>query len=302
MWKLKVLIQFILSKIPFGEKINYLLQVANRSHTDEKTGDRITELVTSMKKIDTHKKLEGAVLVEIGTGWEPICSALLYMFGVKKIYTYDHVRHLRPNLTMMVIRAIGKNLGQIEKISGINKNILEKRYEKIKCVESIDEFLEKSNIEYMAPGDASKTSLEAESVDIVFSHAVLEHVPKKVVHAIDSESKRILKKDGVAYHLIGLGDHYADVDPNVTTVNFLKFSEPLWAFFVKNRISYHNRLREKHFIKIFNDDGAKILWSENYIIPKDLEFVKTMKVHKDFEGMTPEELAVYRTEMLLSFS
>lgn len=284
-----------------GEKINYRLQLANNSHSVEKTSNRIAELVTSMKKIDEFIPLEGSTVVEIGTGWEPICSTLLYMLGVKTCYTYDHVPHLRFNLTEMVIESIENKLDEIACITKIPISILEKRVAKLKECKTLNDFFACTNIIYKAPGDASMTGLEDESIDLVFSHAVLEHVPEKVVYALTTEAKRILKKNGFSYHLIGLGDHYADVDPNVTTVNFLKYPEPLWAFFVKNRISYHNRLREKQFFRIFENLGAKIVWSENVTIARDLEYLKTIKVDKAFEDMTVEELAVYRTEIIISF-
>lgn len=302
MWKVKVLIQFILSHIPMGEKINYMLQLANNSHSVEKTENRIAELVTSMKKINEFISLEGAEVVEIGTGWEPICSTLLYMMGVKTCYTYDHVPHLRFNLTEMVINSIENRLEEIARITEIPIATLEKRLSILKSCKTLEDFFWKTNIVYKAPGDASNTGLKVESIDLVFSHAVLEHVPEKVVIALTDEAKRILKKNGFTYHLIGLGDHYNDVDPKVTTVNFLKYSEPVWAFFVKNRISYHNRLREKHFFKIFENMGAKVVWSANVTIPEDLESLKTMKINKAFSSMTLEELAVYRTEMILSFN
>ena len=88
----------------------------------------------------------------------------------------------------------------------------------------------------------------------------------------------------------------------VSKVNFLKYSEFWWAFFVKNKISYHNRLREKQFFEIFRQYGAKIIWSEHQVDPADVELLKTMPIHNDFKGMTIEELAPWRTELIYSFS
>ena len=58
--------------------------------------------------------------------------------------------------------------------------------------------------EYIAPGDAANTELPAGSVDIYFSHAVLEHVPDRVVHQLVQEARRVLKPGGCFYALIGL--------------------------------------------------------------------------------------------------
>jgi ubiquinone/menaquinone biosynthesis C-methylase UbiE len=159
----------------------------------------------------------------------------------------------------------------------------------------------KANIIYHAPGDAIKTGLEDNSVDLVYSYAVLEHVPKKAIHDITIESKRILKNSGFNYHVIGLHDHYVNFDKKITKVNFLKFPEWLWAFFVYNKISYHNRLREKQFLELWEQYGAKINWIENKMDQKDLDALKKMKIDKSFESMSLEEIAVYKTEVIFSF-
>ncbi len=95
MWKFKVLIQFILSKIPFGEKLNYLLQKIYGSHNANKSRARVPGLVEAMLHIDKFRPLYGATVVEIGTGWEAICPVLLYLMGAKAVHSYDHIPHLR---------------------------------------------------------------------------------------------------------------------------------------------------------------------------------------------------------------
>ncbi|MFX1521493.1 MAG: methyltransferase domain-containing protein [Promethearchaeota archaeon] len=285
-----------------GEKINYMLQRANKSHSEEKIKERIIGLVKAMRKIDVHVPLAGATVVEIGTGWEPICTILLYLMGVKICHTYDHVRHVRFNLAEMLVRIIENQLDEISKISSISLSILEERLSKLKTSTNLDDFLSKANINYHAPADASKTGLEEGSVDLVYSYAVLQAVPEKVIYDLTIESKRILKKSGVAYHVIGLHDPYVGFDKSITRVNFLKYPESLWSFFIKNKISYNNRLREKQYLDIFKECGAKIVWLENKMDPNDIEYLKNMKIDKSFHGMSYEELAVYRTELIISFS
>jgi hypothetical protein len=82
----------------------------------------------------------------------------------------------------------------------------------------------------------------------------------------------------------------------------LKYPEWLWAFWVYNKISYHNRLREKEFIELWRSYGAKIIWSDNKTDPNDIEKLKNMKIDKRFEGMSLQELAIYVTKVIFSFS
>lgn len=301
MWKIKVVIQFILSKIPFGVKLNYRLQRTRQEQIDKTMEGRVIGLVKKMKLINEYVPFENAVVVEVGTGWEPICAMLIYLMGAARCHTYDHIKHVRFNLANKIISIIEKQLPEISAESSIPLAVLEERIARIKNCTSLDEIFTKANIFYHAPGDATNTQLDDKSVDLVYSNAVLEHVPEKVVVDLTIESKRILKPLGKAYHLIGLHDHYVSVDKSISRVNFLQYSETMWAFFVKNKISYHNRLREKQFFDIFKKYGGHIEWSDHRLAEKDIEAVKKMKVHPYFKGMTVEELAVTTTEVIISF-
>ena len=175
------------------------------------------------------------------------------------------------------------------------------RLAKLKDGANTEAIFGRASIVYKAPGDAAKSGLPDDSIDLVYSNAVLEHVPESVIHDLTIETKRVLRQNGVAFHAIRLHDHYVSFDKNISKVNFLRYPESMWRFFVKNKISYHNRLREKQFIEIFESHGGKIQMRDNETDPQDLEVLKTMKVDRRFSGMPPEELAVYYTEIVFSF-
>lgn len=127
-WKLKVLIQFLLGNVPGGEKINYLLQKSNKSHSLENTKERIPLLINILKIIDTRgTPIKGSNVVEIGTGWQPLCSVLLYLMGAKSIHTFDHVPHVRYGLVKMLISAIEDNIYYIAEHTLVPLNVLEVR-------------------------------------------------------------------------------------------------------------------------------------------------------------------------------
>jgi len=300
-WKLKVLIQFVLAHLPKGEQINYLLQTLNNSHSPQKIAERIPSLLRELKRIDQYVELQGSSVLEIGTGWNAISALLLYLIGAKTVYTYDHVGHVRYKLLQNVINQMENQIEQIQSITSIPKSELMDRLAKVKDGANTEAIFERASIVYKAPGDAARSGLPDDSIDLVYSTAVLEHVRESVIHDLTVETKRVLKQNGVAYHSIALHDHYVSFDRNISKVNFLRYPEWMWRFFVKNKISYHNRLREKQFIEIFKSHAGKIKMIDNKIDPEDLEVLKTMKVDKRFLGMTPEELAVCYTKIVFSF-
>jgi len=301
MWKIKVLIQFVLSKLPMGERFNFLLQKLNKSHSLIKIEERIIALIKDFSKINEYIKLQDKTVVEIGTGWDAINPILLYILGVNTCHTYDHIRHVRFDLVKNVIKGIQNQLNKISEMTFIPINILNKRFAKIYNIHTLDELFRNANIIYHAPGDATNTGLQNNTIDLVYSHAVLEHVPVEVIYSLTNESKRILKKEGLCYHLIGLHDHYAGVDKKISKVNFLKYPEWLWKFWVCNKFSYHNRMREKQFLDIFKECGADILWLDNKIDSQDIELLKHMRIDKSFDGLSLYELAVYQSKVIFSF-
>jgi hypothetical protein len=302
MWKLKVLTQFVLAHMPAGEKLNFVLQNLKGSHSPERIGERIFELVEILNFISQSKKLDNGIVAEIGTGWVPLNTLLLYLLGARAIYTYDHIAHVRLDLVQRAIAELEKRLTEISRLTSIPESILRDRLNRLKTAKDITSLFKSAGITYQAPGDFVNSGLPDKSVDLVYSYAVLEHVPESLVGQITAESNRILKSGGLAFHAIGLHDHYNGFDPSVSKVNFLQYPEWLWKFFIKNKISYHNRLREKQFFSIFKEGGGRIEKVRNKVDPSDLESLKTMKLDRRFQGMSPEELAVTYSEVLLSFN
>jgi SAM-dependent methyltransferase len=283
MWKIKVLIQFFLSHMPFGEAINHRLQRVNAIRRGGATSlrNRINEVDGGLRNLQRVKPLAGSVVVEVGTGWDALPTLLLRKLGAERIYTFDHVAHLRHDLAQSVGREIGLPDPEQLTLAGL---------------------LESNGIDYVAPGDATKTGLPDKSVDLFYSFAVLEHVPDNVAAALMAEARRVLKPGGIWYSLIGLHDHYAGFDKSVSEVNFLRYPEWLWRLLVKNNISYHNRLRERDFLDMMARAGGEIVRVHHVQRPEDVERVKAMKVDRRFAGYTPEELAVTRTEIIARFA
>lgn len=302
-WKVKVLIQFILAHVPQGERINHLLQRAYRSRDSRMraTARRIPELCRSLALLSEYVPLQGATAVEVGTGWAPLPTLLLYLCGAREVHTYDHVRHARLALTQELLEALRKQTPEVAAITGTPEQEVRARLSRLEGAGDLEDLFDRAGIRYTAPGDATATGLPAGSVDIFYSHAVLEHVPEPVVDALTREARRVLKPAGCFYALIGLHDHYACIDRSISKVNFLQYPDWAWELFVQNDLSYHNRMRECEFLRIFTRWGGTIRHVVNQVDPADVDRVRQMKLDRRFNDLTPEECAVTVTDLLLSF-
>jgi SAM-dependent methyltransferase len=297
-WQLKAVIQFVLAHAPGGEAANNVLQRWNGSYSEAARRSRVLGLA---QFLSSQLDLNSKAIVEVGTGWDAVNTLMLYLFGAHRIYTYDHVRHLRFDLAMSVVRQIHECLPEIAKVTGIDETVLQRRVEKLDSARDLDSLLSQAGITYVAPGDAARSGLPDGSVDIFYSYAVLEHVSEEVIASLTSEARRVLAPNGIAFHSIGEHDHYTSFDSAISRVNFLKYPEWFWKFLVKNKIGYHNRLREPEFVRIFAAQGATVKHKESYTDPNDLKAVREMRIDSRFGGFTPEELAVTQTTISLSF-
>lgn len=299
-WKLKVLVQFVLAHVPGGERINHRLQLASGRHTAVKIRGRIQGAVAFLTSIDPPLDLARRTVVEVGTGWDGLHPLLLSVLGAGRVVTYDHVCHLREEHLRLVAAELRSHsaMADLERLGpGASE-----RLDEILEAGSLDDLLRTARITYVAPGDAARTELPDASVDVVYSFAVFEHLPEKLISALLTEARRILVPGGSMISVIGTGDHYTSVDSSLTSVNFLKYPEWLWAPLVKNRISYHNRLREQDFLDLFASHGARVCWRKSHVAARDVEAARAMKVDRRFSGRTPEELAVSRSDLVVQFA
>jgi hypothetical protein len=280
---LKAGIQSVLSRTPGGERVNYQLQRASGAYTPARLRERVIDQARKIAPLLPY--VRGKTIVEIGTGWELISPLLFFLHGAERIYTVDHLHHLRFDIVRLVVAQLDA--------SGLDSN----RLASLQACGSLDELLSVSRVCYMAPADA--TGLPNASADLFYTHEVLEHVPEVGLLPIVLESKRILRPGGVAYHAIEPGDHNVK---NGSHVNHLRYSDSLWKLIGNNRIYSHNRLSAAYFLQLFTNAGASIISVTNRVEPSDLKLLRNGFPRAErFASVDPEELAVWYLEVLLRF-
>lgn len=116
--------------------------------------------------------------------------------------------------------------------------------------ESLPELLKTVHAQYLTTGLDALRSLPANRADLVFSQAVLEHVPRAEFAATIRELFRIQAPGGVSSHRIDLRDHLQD------SLHSLRFSRARWesALFTRSGF-YTNRLRASEIVQVFADAG-----------------------------------------------
>lgn len=262
-WKTKALIQNSISALPFSEQVYGLVQgtVGRRRRvpdviTDLRLCSRLLQLV-----VQSGVKLAGARAMEIGTGWGLNMPMVLFVCQAQSIKTYDLHRLLNARMVLGQIAVIREQRREVREIllPVADEREVDRRLDALCQLKSLDELLDLASIEYYAPADATDTGLPDHSIDIQVSKTVMEHVPQEVIVRLLKESTRLLSAKGVVAHQIDTSDHFSHIDPTISPINFLQFSDAQWQKYGGNQFAYHNRLRMTEYKGMFEDNGYSLM-------------------------------------------
>ena len=296
-WKTKALVQRTLDLLPgpvkrvlYGGVQQTMGKLRNYHPKDKvKQGIRILEPFDRAKQ-----SVAGMDAVEIGTGWAPTVPLLLWLNGLRTCHTYDIADLLIPRL----IRAASSKLVEFcqhpERI-GLKSGIPFER-ERLEALRSLNdrgaqgnEILSSCNIIPHAPADPSATPHPDNSVDLVFSNVVLQHLREDELRRVFAESFRILKPGGWMIHHIDTTDMFSHFDKSISSVDYLQYSEQDFAKY-NTSFCYQNRLRAPQFRDLMTDSRFEMAGWDSRIDEVALRRLPSLRIHADFARFSPEEL------------
>jgi SAM-dependent methyltransferase len=126
----------------------------------------------------------------------------------------------------------------------------------------------------------SLSFIENETVDIIFSHCVLEHV--RDMGSLISETGRVLKNEGCMLHFVDYRDHFFRYP-----YHFLQFSEKTWDTFLDP--GYLPRYRVSDHVDGFLKAGFTVTVLARDTHPSAFERIKD-RIHPSFRRYEQEDL------------
>jgi SAM-dependent methyltransferase len=162
----------------------------------------------------------------------------------------------------------------------------------LESIGSGDEALLLCGARHLTGGLGDLAGMPDESVDFVWSNAVLEHVPLDEFDLFQQELYRVMRSDGVASHGIDFKDHLG------YSLNNLRFSERVWESRLF-RLSgfYTNRLRFRETIEIFEKIGFRVEVVLRLTWP-ELPLARS-KLAPSYRSCADEDLLVSAAEVVL---
>jgi len=309
-WERKVLFQRVLSRIPIGEQMNSLLQALKRSPLfpdngfEAETQERMPVLGRLIRRLSAFLPLEDARVVEVGTGWAPIPTLMLYLAGVGCIHTYDIARRAHWSALKSIVKALRARADACAEALGLPYHAVDQRLGRIEVASSMKQLLDLANIVYVAPGDVLDNRFPDGSVDLFFAYSVFEHIPLKLLHAYCREANRLLRpRTGRMCVQLDCGDNFAGYDKNLHSLDYLRYTDAEWNRMVNDNNRYHfNRLREQEFLEILKAHGAALDSVHSHSCPGYAEYVRAIPLAERFRRFTPEQNAVAGSEIIATFA
>lgn len=177
--------------------------------------------------VEDNTGLKGKIMLELGPGGSVGLGLLAISDGLKKYYAIDSNDHLYFDKAMMMYqKLLGKNVD------------VQKKFKKI---------------EIFPLNNKNGYDIADNSVDLIYSCAVLEHV--KDLDGCFKEMSRVIKKGGLMSHQVDLRDHIF----SQKSLFFLLIPDKVFNLFFYNTGEWVNRIRWSEYKRMFKMHGFKIV-------------------------------------------
>jgi len=198
--------------------------------------------------------IKDEVVAEIGPGQTPNLLYAAFLFGAHRVIGFDTVEYLDTSTSN--VEAVKST--EIWIRAAIECNVLPEGFSIRKN--------NYRNFNTLPPGifdirryDGHRLPIEDESIDLIWSKSVLEHV--KNYGVLINEMTRVMKRGGAMCHIIDLRDHYT-LSNAKDWLRFLRYSEYQWDMMASNRSSWCNRLRAPEWLDAFKKAQLKLVYKE----------------------------------------
>jgi SAM-dependent methyltransferase len=220
----------------------------------------------------------GCTVAEVGSGVYNPGSVGLLGLGARKVLLVE------PNYFIPDVAKFSAHMQRLcEAVNGSEDGALDPS--QIYRVQGGQVVLNGDVVE-LAAATTTKWLVSSNSVDIVLSNSVLEHV--RDVDSVVSEMARCLRPGGIGVHYVHLRDHYFKFP-----FDMLKYSKFVWERVLTTRKGgggYQNRARLSQLLRVFGANELRPLSVERTERLDEMLTVKHL-FHEDFQSLDDEDLA-----------
>lgn len=229
---------------------------------------------------ETRALAEPFTMLELGPGDSVLSAGVARAFGAGRSFLVDvgAFADRDPALFHALARALGSFEGAYEL--------------RIPEDGDFDAILGALDATYLTGGIASLAAVPDESVDLIWSSVVLEHVLRDEFEALARQCARVLAPGGVMSHAVDLRDHLGG------GLNNLRFSPERWESDAwRDAGFYTNRMSQGEIVAAFERHGFETVRLESRRWPKPP--LAREKMHPAFRGRRDEEFDISEFDLVM---
>jgi hypothetical protein len=236
---------------------------------------------------------------DLGTGWYPVIPIGLFLCGARDMWTWDIAEYVTQERLQLTISRFFDRRQMVEEYLSPEPERFGRLEELMRQCQvaqrsGTKELLEPLGIHYRI-GNAAKTGLPVESVNLIVSNGVLEYISPELLSDMLKEFRRIAAPDSLMSHTIDLADQYATFDSGITQFNFLRFSDGQWRW-LNNPLIPLNRLRISDYRAALAGNGFEIIDEKNRL--GDASALERTTLAQRFRSYSVDDLMVVHTRLL----
>ncbi|MEA2627020.1 MAG: hypothetical protein QOD06_3065 [Candidatus Binatota bacterium] len=221
----------------------------------------------------------GPVVLELGPGDSVSSAVAAHAYGASRTILVDSGRFAVGAV------ASARRMAEHLRARGLTPPAID-------AAKSIEEVLDLCGAEYRTDGIESLRGLTDGSVDLVWSHAVLEHVRRGELPELLGELRRVQRPGGVGSHQIDFRDHLSG------GLESLRFGSRVWESELFARSGFYtNRVLYSEMIERFRRAGFDV---EAHAIERRPEApITRASVNEGFRSLPAEDFRIAGAHLLV---
>lgn len=267
-WRIRLWLHLFFARYPQF----YVRGIRQKKNTLMQTEEILEKHMQNMGLTDFKDK----VVCELGPGDSLYHGVLAYQFGAKQMYMLD----------------IADLAGGEAKFTVSNMQ-LKRPMPACKKGETWKSYLKKINIKYLTDGIQSYYEVPDNTVDVLFSNVVLEHVRLDIFEETVKQMNRMCKMGGLCSHVVDYKDHLGG------GLNDLKIPTEKWeSELYKKMPNYVNRILYFDMIDIFKANGFALVRKPEFKMRKKVPIARD-KLISEYQNKSEKELRIALASFVL---
>lgn len=283
--------------LPFGKNIYTGVGVLVCRHSK----GRSSSFTSSFKLTRKGKELipPGGAVLDVGTGWFHHDAFLLYLVGNYKIYLFDVEDKAKLVYIKNYLNHLLENIDLIASELDIDRDIVRSKLEKLLRMDSREDIYAACNFIPCITRKTDKPFLPENSIDFMVSNCVINHIPVDILVPELKSFRKMLKKEGLMYFLIGHDDHWSFHDRSANQFNYYRYSDRFYKMIFES-FEFQNRLVKQEWLTIFERCRLEVVEYDAYITNSSRKQISNLPhIDPRFAKYPLEELAIIYSYVLL---